>query len=395
MGKLQPIPGEEFIHWLWANFHFDLSGLATTKGAPLEIIDPGVHNKTDGPDFKQAHIRMDGLDHYGSVEIHKTEDEWFHHGHHKQSGYDQVILHVVISRSNSLRPARRSDGTSIPTLELASRLPVELSQLIEAFAKPKKLPCQHLIRYISEDAIEEQFERAHTEYFNIKVSQLNRFYNPDLSVTEAWKEALVIALFDGLGISKNRAPMQELASRVLELRRKQSSPFDFISMVRQESGLFSDSPAAGQQLRWKRKACRPANRPVIRVDQVAHLADQVLKISPQKFLTGNIDTVWDSWFRFDRAPGRERRSILYGTVYLPAIYSLGELGHSKKLKKAALSRWRELETPYPQSLVRAFKEAGIPRSFYHKRLGAVHQMKRYCNAGKCNKCLLLKSAISS
>jgi len=397
MSRHVSIPNEEFIHWLWANLHFDLSGLITTDGAELELLDTGIHNETDGPDFKQAHIRLDGLDIYGSIEIHKEEDEWFNHGHHSQPDYDQVILHVVLRCSNQKRPARRSDGTVIPTLELGPRLPGELNQLIHAFAQPKQLPCQHLIRYISEDAIEKQFDRAHSEYFNIKVKQLNRFYNPDLSVTKAWKEALVISLFDGLGISKNRVPMQQLAENALERCRQQApaGDIDFREIVLQESGLFDKKEFTEGDLSWNRKGCRPPNRPKIRVEQAAKLAGQVLAVSPQKFLAVDIDKIWRSWFQFGKAPGRERRSILYGTVYLPAIYNLGELGHSRKLKKVAFNRWQQLRTPYPESLVQQFKKAGIPSSVYQKRLGAVHQMKRYCKQGKCNKCLLLKSAISS
>ena len=76
--------------------------LETTDGVALEIIHRGTWSHGLGPDFRDALILFDGRElRAGSVEIHLRTRGWAEHGHHLDSAYDMVVLHLV-------GPARRS-----------------------------------------------------------------------------------------------------------------------------------------------------------------------------------------------------------------------------------------------------------------------------------------------
>lgn len=390
------IPNEEFLHWIWENLHYNTEGLATSDGRAITVLDPGEHNMTDGPDFKRAQLSIDGLTLYGSVEIHSHENQWYAHGHHAQASYNQVILHVVLNRQqkrvNRNTGVRRQDGTRVPTVVLSGRLPTKIERLIDSFQTSSSLPCSSLIQHISTDAICKQFEKAHEEYFDRKVNEFATHFHPSLPPTKAWKEALIIGLFDGLGISKNRTAMKQLARLVLKKARKTEGHFNFSSATMQVSGLCGTNR---QALPWNRRACRPANRPEVRVRQAACFAQNVMDTSMQTYLSRSPSTIWNGWLSSPYTPGKQRRTIMYATVFLPALYYLGTLGHSKKICSTTYQEWRDMRVPYPKSLSKWFKAAGLPIGVYHKKLGAVHQLKRYCRQGRCNECELLKSATSA
>ena len=86
---------EQLLHYLWKYRLYRSSGLVTTRGDALEILDPGIENTDAGPDFFNAKIKLNGTVWAGSVEIHRKASDWWQHGHSADKAYDNVILHVV------------------------------------------------------------------------------------------------------------------------------------------------------------------------------------------------------------------------------------------------------------------------------------------------------------
>jgi hypothetical protein len=86
---------EQLLHYVWQHKMFPLQPLQTTDGQSIEVIDPGLHNTNDGPDFFNAKVNIDGMLWVGNIEIHLHASDWLRHGHQKDSHYDNVILHVV------------------------------------------------------------------------------------------------------------------------------------------------------------------------------------------------------------------------------------------------------------------------------------------------------------
>ena len=66
---------EQLLHYIWKYRLYRPSGLTTTQGDTLEIIDPGLENTDAGPDFFNAKIRINGTVWAGSVEIHQKASD--------------------------------------------------------------------------------------------------------------------------------------------------------------------------------------------------------------------------------------------------------------------------------------------------------------------------------
>jgi len=66
----------------------------------LYMLDHGSPNTYDGPDILGASFLIGTQFIQGDVEFHVHERDWFSHGHHKDSRYDHVVLHVVVKSGN-------------------------------------------------------------------------------------------------------------------------------------------------------------------------------------------------------------------------------------------------------------------------------------------------------
>ena len=104
---------ESLIHYTWKHRLFPLVPLTTTEGLSVEVIDPGMENRNDGPDFFNAKVKMGGTLWVGNVEIHTASSDWYAHGHDTDKRYDSVVLHVAAMVD---RPVTRTDGTPIPQM---------------------------------------------------------------------------------------------------------------------------------------------------------------------------------------------------------------------------------------------------------------------------------------
>ena len=58
---------ESILHYVWQQKLFVPSGLQTTDGRAIEIIDVGKYNSDAGPDFFNAKIKIDNTLWAGNV----------------------------------------------------------------------------------------------------------------------------------------------------------------------------------------------------------------------------------------------------------------------------------------------------------------------------------------
>lgn len=74
--------------------------LRTVTGSTVDVIQAGIRNSGDGPDFLGAVIAIEspGLPRRvirGDVEMHLKAADWFAHGHETNPAFASVVLHVV------------------------------------------------------------------------------------------------------------------------------------------------------------------------------------------------------------------------------------------------------------------------------------------------------------
>lgn len=385
---------ERLLHWIWEHQQFDFQQLRTTGGNNVQLYKPGQHNQSDGPDFKDAEILIGPLRWFGDVEIHWTISDWKAHGHHQDPNFNNVILHVVFEETN--RRSMRKDGTPIPTLCLSPYLSEPLQSFLDQYQQQAELPCAGQLSFISQDAFEKQIKKAHKEYFEQKVDDLLEFYDSSLVPSKAWLKMLSIALFDGLGISHNRIPMQKLAKALTDQITDIASREELREQAFILSGL-NKRTASPLNIKWKHKGCRPGNRPRPRIQQGADALWHIYNLPFEQWMHKNPTVLWEyltNKIKAEPSLGRERASILFGTVFLPALYSLGNLFFSQQLKTQSWTLWRNHQAEIPSSLLKLFDHTAIPNSSYEQKLGSIYQLRSYCKPRNCQDCKVFKSAIS-
>lgn len=386
---------EALLHWIWENRHFDLQQLKTSEGRPIQIHDPGQLNKSDGPDFTNAEIGIGTLRWYGDVEIHWRQADWQNHSHHRDPNYNNVILHVVFQETE--QKSVRKDNTSIPTFCLSKYLSEPLHAFLDQYQNQPELPCAGQLSFISKEAFTKQLQKAHKEYFEQKTDDLLEFYDPSLPPSEAWIKMFSTALFDGLGISHNRKPMQILATELIDRIPDISCREDLREQAIRISGI-NDQSNPSSNMTWKHKGCRPGNHPQPRIQQGAEALWYIYELPFEHWMQNDPSALWKellSSITVTPSIGQERASILFGTVFLPAIYSLGNLFFSEKLKSKSWELWHNHRAKIPESLLKRLDKTDIPASVYAQKLGTIYQLRSYCQPRNCQNCKVFKSAISS
>lgn len=126
-----PPVSEQVVQRIWFDRVYSEHGLKTQSGRAVRVVSPGWWNRQDGPDFRSAQLLIGGRAVTGDVEVHVAPGAWEQHGHHRDPGYDDVALEVVLDDAAGRPLARTSKGRAIPRLALAPHLERDLHDLAE------------------------------------------------------------------------------------------------------------------------------------------------------------------------------------------------------------------------------------------------------------------------
>lgn len=393
--KTQSSYNERLLHWIWKNRQLSRQPLFTGKNQRVVIYKTGVANETDGPDFLNARIAIGPLTFHGDVEIHWSARDWKRHNHHTDPNYNRVILHAVFNDTDRVK-ARRQDQTCIPTIYFKPYLPATLSNFAESYRHDVRLPCEGSLSSVSAAVIEEQINEAHKEYFEKKVDELLKYYDPDLPLQAAWQKLLLIALFDGLGIRHNREPMRKLGAYLFTITTAFKNKADLIEKALDIAGI--DPPDSTRPYAWKRKGSRPNNHPRHRIVQGCELLWVIKKTPLLQWLRTDICESFN-WCReqssYSPGLGNSRASVLLATVWIPGIYILADLLGKHQYTQKAYNSWFDYRITLPVSATKPFRNAGIPPDIFEKKLGTLHQWRAYCTSRRCERCKVFKNIISS
>ena len=284
----QPPPLERALAQYWRDHGASLPPLQCDDGSRLRVVYPGRASAAAGPDFRDAVLQREtGEVVRGDVELHLRHRGWEAHGHHTDSGYNGVVLHVVLHGGDT--PITLASGRRVPTAALFPRT-LGTRACREAPA-PRPLPLAALPTAPSRLA--RTLDREGDARFFLKVRRfaqaLRQAQGERGSVDPS--NALYRGLMGGLGYGGNSAPMQRLAEglplRALErsLRgvRREDRRAALASTLLGASGLSSrDASPGGQAVmpalsreEWKLFRVRPANHPSRRMLGMAALLDRV------------------------------------------------------------------------------------------------------------------------
>ncbi len=273
---------ESHIQALWQAKLQGFEVQANSAGLPITILEWGILNRGDGPDFKNALIVIDGIVQRGDVEIHLTPRDWDYHQHASDANYTNVILHVTWFD----KPIATTLPTTIPQLALEPLFRENDWSLDLQTLKLQRVgdsaPCQLLF------AAEPQ-KRAHllsSAGYHRFLMKAQRFY------TQAEASTAFQIFYEGLlramGYQRNSETFTRLAQEVPFKQIEHFSTLQRFAVLAGLSGLLKPEQRLLWDLWWKSgvkpttkpyqwdlRALRPQNHPYRRLAGGLGVLDQI------------------------------------------------------------------------------------------------------------------------
>ena len=194
---------EKDLQFIWQKNFFDKTKLKTTSGESLEIINCGVLNEDSGPDFINAHIKINNVDLYGSIELHKFSSDWISHKHQNNIAYKNVILHVVFEED---REIFIKNNIKLPTLVLKEIVQQEILENVKSlFNNSSELFCQKMFH------LEIDYKNLIKERFLRKINFIKKLLQEN---NNDWNETIYQFLAYNLGFKINNNAMLQLVKSV-------------------------------------------------------------------------------------------------------------------------------------------------------------------------------------
>lgn len=103
---------ERHLQAIWLEQKY-FKSLTTSEGIPIYVLSPGAWNGEAGPDFLKAHLFIGEKELRGDIELHLRDESWYHHKHHSDPRYNNVVLHLALWPSQNPAPILNAAGHSI------------------------------------------------------------------------------------------------------------------------------------------------------------------------------------------------------------------------------------------------------------------------------------------
>ncbi|TXD48719.1 DUF2851 family protein [Polaribacter sp. IC073] len=217
---------EDFLQYVWKYKMFSKIDFKTTNNERLTIIKPGLHNKNAGPDFLNAHLKIENQTWIGNVEIHLKASDWYVHHHEIDVNYDAVILHVVWENDADIF---MKNNKPIPTFVLKDLINEGvLNNYRKLFFTPTSwIPCDTAIATIDSFTLANWKERLFFERLERKSEEINGLLQQENNNFEAVLFQLLAKNF-GLKINGD-----------VFLRLAQSVPFSILQKMSFNENQFA------------------------------------------------------------------------------------------------------------------------------------------------------------
>ena len=411
---------EQLLHYVWKHKIFPLTPLQTTAGQSVEVIDPGLPNQHDGPDFFNAKLKIDGTLWVGNVEVHLRASDWKHHGHHTDTAYDSVILHVV---GESDCEVVRTDSQVIPQLCLTC--PESVQAHYEELLRVDRFPsCYSILGTLPKLTVHSWLTTLQTERFEQKTRAITQRVE---RCNHHWEDAFFITLARSFGFGVNGDAFEEwgnlVSLRAADKHRDNLQQVEAIFLG--QAGFLEDSvcPDVYYQLlqkeyrylhhkfglprmdakHWRFLRVRPVNFPLVRLAQLAslyHASDKLLSrlvdagtvADITKLLSVGTSAYWDTHFDFSKSsPQRVKRlggkslHLLVINTVIPFLYAYGRHKADEALCERAVNMLEELKAE-DNRVIRLWEEAGLPVKTAADSQALLQLQQAYCDPKKCLYC---------
>ena len=410
---------EQLLHYVWKHKIFPLKELKTTTGQQVEVIDTGLANTDAGPDFFNAKLKLDGVLWIGNIEIHERSSDWFKHGHHADTGYNSVILHIASEIDTEIS---RSNGERIPQIQLICPEAVRTNykELLETDSYP---PCYRIIPSLPPFTAHSWMTALQMERFEQKATLLNERLK---RCQGNWEDAFFITLARNFGFGLNGDAFEtwahQLPFRAVDKHR--NDLFQIEAIFFGQAGILEYSDGDGYYLRlkkeyiylqhkfelipmntslWRFLRLRPTNFPHIRIAQLACLYHRAYGLlsrimetetlqGVRDILKGGTSEYWLTHYTFGgSSPSRQKSlsntslDLLIINTVVTFLYAYGLHKGNRVLCARAGSFLEELKAEN-NYITRMWEQCGMKASNAADSQALIQLKKEYCDKKKCLYC---------
>ena len=412
---------EDLLHYLWQNKLYRPGQFYTQDQDVLEIIHPGTINTDAGPDFFNAKIKIGDTLWAGNVELHLREDDWFHHKHHVDSAYDNVILHVVDKPTGE---TVTSAGRKVPVwrLQYADQLFTRYQSL---YFNDQWVACQDEVTQIDEFSIDRWLDRLLIEKLEAKSRQIENWL---LMSENDWDQVFFIMLARSFGFGVNGQPFEMLARQTpLKILLKHSDHlFQLEALLLGQSGFLSSLKHTDEYTEkllkeywflahkyklspienhlWKFLRLRPSNFPTIRLVQMAALIHQsrglfdrlhanlelnkmsaLLEVAPSGYWSCHYRPGCSSKANKIKKLGKYSRQLIISNTIIPYLFVFYSKRNDEKGKEQVLDMLYDLQ-PEKNKITENWRKIGLNVDNEGRAQALIFLKNNYCNHKKCLNC---------
>jgi Protein of unknown function (DUF2851) len=416
---------EELLHFIWRHRYFNQQQLFTEAGEPLQILFPGELHRDQGPDCRNARIRIGGQIFTGPVEIHIRASDWTRHAHDNDDHYRATILHVVWENDWHAGDGKALTPGGIPLLTLRQRVPKLLLDRYDRWMKaPVFVPCEGQLSQV-DGVLLSEWQR---ELVLQRLDRRMQFIRECLEgKKQHWEQVAWLLMAQSMGSPVNKAAFGAIARSlpVELLARHRSQPMQLEALLLGQAGLLEgtfgeDYPKnlqreyrflqtklglrpVGVPLSFLRM--RPAHFPTLRLAQLAGLVASrtgwlsvVLEAgSPHDVLEGGDVVAGEYWAdhfvlgkRAEAIPKRLGTGMQQGLLinaFIPLLYAYGCLRNEPSYTQKALHWLQELK-PEHNVLLSGWQRLGFNPVHAADGQALLELKQEYCDARRCLDCAI-------
>jgi len=414
---------EDFLYYLWQYQLFFKSAIKTTNQQQISILKTGTHNKNSGPDFLNAHIKIDSETWFGNVEMHIKSSDWYVHNHEVDSNYDAVILHVVWEHDVTVFT---KENQVLPTLELKNFVDKELISKYNNFLYDSKrwIPCENQLETVEPFLIKNWLERLYFE----RLEQKSLVIKDILQHTNFDFEAvLFVLLAKNFGLKVNGDAFLKLATSIdySVVKKVRFDEQQLAALFFGQAGFLEDDLQEQYHIQLKKEydylrhkyhlqanhknyfqffRMRPPNFPTILIAQLVSLFHQhqnlfskVMKLEKKEdfysLFSVEVQTFWKTHFTFETESKKSSKKITKSFVDLLLINTIIPLKFVYLQEKSGFDEETILKlisqiAPEKNSIIDAFSKLKVaPKSALESQ--ALLTLKNdYCTKKRCLYCAI-------
>ena len=404
--------------------HKVITATNTIGGKPIEIIDPGLHNRQAGPDFFNAKIRIDRTLWVGNVVILGKSSEWNKSDFDIDRSYNNTIL-VVCGEFDSFIQNAQGQTIDVVCQEVPESIRNNYQDLLSN-AIYEYPACYKVIPELSSLMIHAWLAALQTERLENKTEEIRS----RAAVNKSWEKAYFMTMARSFGFGYNNDVFEKWAESLPmdSINRHRDDLFQIEAIFLGQAGLleldtipekFQDNalkegyfaklrneyiylqhkyslrPINGSE--WNMKGITPQNYPHIRLSQMANLyytykaeMKAIIDCNSIKEVEEHLHThatpYWQTHYTFG-AMEKERKekklspasvnSLMINAV-VPFLFAYGRFTQKEILCDNAFDYMEQLKAEN-NSLTKQWERVGIKVKTSGDSQALVQMKHHYCN----------------